>query len=76
MSLYANIILGHLVKLGRSDIDPRHVEGYMRAEYGTLDHLGRAKFVREVVIAVACIDEGGRAQAEELAQSYGLGVRP
>lgn len=74
MSLYAKIIRDHLNRIGRSDVDPRHVEAYMRVGYGTLDHLSREKFAREVAIAVECVDEGGLQEAEDLAQSYGLFV--
>lgn len=52
--------------------DPRHVEGYMRLQYSTLDHLDRATFRREVKIARQCIDEGGVERAESNARSYGL----
>lgn len=72
MSLYAKVITDQLAKLNRSDIDPRHVEGYMRCEHGTLDALSRAKFNREVQIAVALIEQDGLDTAEALALSYGL----
>ena len=52
--------------------DPRHVEGYMRLEHGTLDQLAPEQFRAEVALAVACIAGGGIDAAEKLAQSYGL----
>ena len=52
--------------------DARHIEAFMRLEFGTLDHLSREKFAREVRMAEACIDEGGEDMAEGLAKSYGL----
>lgn len=52
--------------------DPRHIEAFMRVEFGTLDHLGPDRFRAEVAIAVACIEEGGIEMAERLAKSYGL----
>jgi len=52
--------------------DPRHVEAYMRSEYGTLDALSPGHFDAEVRTAVLCINAGGTAMAEQLAQSYGL----
>lgn len=55
-----------------AEYDPRHIEGYMRLQYSTLDHLDRATFRREVKIAIGCIDEGGRDMAEANARSYGL----
>ena len=35
-------------------INPVGVEEHMRAEYGTLDHLSREKFAREIRVALAC----------------------
>ena len=51
--------------------DPRHVEAYLRLEYGTLDHLSPATFTKEVRIACQCID-ADPDQAEQLARSFGL----
>lgn len=53
------------------DCDPRHVEAFMRLEYGTLDHLDRAKFAREARTAALCTREDPET-AEMLARSYGL----
>lgn len=58
------------------DHDPRHIEGYMRLQYSTLDHLDAATFAREVKTAIACIREGGIETAERNAQSFGLGAAP
>lgn len=52
--------------------DPRHIEAFMRLQYGTLDHIDPATFRSEVKIAVHCVEEGGVASAERLADSYGL----
>jgi hypothetical protein len=52
--------------------DPRHVEGYMRLQFSTLDHLDAATFAHEVGIAVGCIEVGGVDMAERNARSYGL----
>ena len=54
------------------DVDPRHVEAYMRIEHSTLDHLSPRAFRREVGIAVRCIEEGGVAAAERAARSFGF----
>ena len=54
------------------DIDPRHLEGYARLQYGTLNHLSWADIRREVKIGIACIREGGVDAAESNAQSFGL----
>jgi hypothetical protein len=61
----------HEMLAGR-DYDPRHIEGFMRLTYGTLDHLPREVFKNEVELNILCIDEGGKEQAETLAKSYGL----
>lgn len=52
--------------------DARHIEAFMRSECGTLDYLKPSQFKAEVLMACQCIDEGGEAFAEKVAQSYGL----
>lgn len=52
--------------------DPRHVEAYIRLQYGTLGHLDRTTMKREARIAADCIVVGGIEAAESLAKSYGL----
>ena len=58
--------------LGGADYDPRHIEALMRLQYGTLNHLTRGDFRREVALCKQCIDEMGREAAERNAKSYGL----
>lgn len=53
------------------DLDPRHVEAYMRLQYGTLDHLDRATFDREARTCAEAV-RLAPSEAEELAKSYGL----
>lgn len=53
------------------DVDPRHVEGYLRLRFGTLDHLSRDDLEEECLSAMDAIDMDPKA-AEQLAQSYGL----
>ena len=72
VSSYAALISGILALLKRPEIDPRHVEAYMRLEHSTLDGLPRWQFVNEVRIGVACIDEAGIESAEGCARSFGL----
>ena len=74
MNFYQELIARILNRSNRADIAPRHVEAYMRLQYGTLDHLDARTFAREVMIAVQCIDQGGTAEAEALAASYGIGA--
>ena len=52
--------------------DPRHIEAYMRLQYGVLDHLSINDFRDEVEICHLCIKDGGINSAERLAESYGL----
>ena len=54
------------------DVDPRHVEAWMRLEHPTLDGLSRAEFEREIDLAVAAIATAGAADSEALAASFGL----
>ena len=55
-----------------SDIDPRHVEAWMRLEHPTLDGLSAAAFEREIDIAVAASPPAGTTDSEALAASFGL----
>lgn len=54
------------------NIDPRHIEAYMRVEHSTLDGLSVRQFAKEVCIAQACIRESGKEMAERIARSFGL----
>lgn len=54
------------------DVDPRHLEGFIRLQYSTLGHLDWPTIKREVKLGVACIREGGVDVAERNAQSFGL----
>jgi hypothetical protein len=54
------------------DYDPRHIESFMRIQYGTLNHLTREDFEREVKVCMACIDACGKDDAEQYAKSMGL----
>ena len=55
-----------------SDIDPRHIEAWMRLEHPTLDGLSAAELEREIDIAVAAIATAGATESETLAASFGL----
>ena len=71
--MYQQLIREALAALGRiGRYQPHHVEGWMRAEHGTLDHLDRRQFQREVAAAAACIDAAGLAESEAVANSYGV----
>lgn len=71
--MYQKIIREELAKNGYiGKYDPRHIEGYMRLQYSTLDHLSISDFRREIKICRQCIDVGGITAAEENAVSFGL----
>lgn len=54
------------------EVDPRHVEAWMRLEHPTLDGLSAAEFEREIDLAVAAIATAGAADSEALAAWFGL----
>lgn len=70
--MYQKTIAAILQRLGRTDIDPRHVEAYIRLEHSTPDGLSFDRFVSETKIGIACVDAGGRNRAEQTAKSFGL----
>ena len=74
-SFYQQMIMRVLYMMKRGDVNPAHVEAYMRLQYGTLDHLDAGTFAKEVRIGVECVDEAGIDRADELAESYGLVTR-
>lgn len=53
------------------DLDPAHIEAFMRSEYSTLDHLSAEQFRREVIVAARCV-RADPLLAVRLARSYGL----
>jgi hypothetical protein len=71
-SPYYERIKGYLSLLGREQVDPRHVEAYMRLEHPTLDGLTKYGFTQEVKIALQCIDASTPEDNESCAQSFGL----
>lgn len=73
MSFYQQAIREDMARLGRiGAADPRHVEGWMRLERGTLDALSPAQFRAEVEIALRCIAVASTTENESLAESFGL----
>lgn len=69
--MYQDLIRKELNSMEREDIDPRHVEGYMRLKFGTLDHLSQTEILIETANLIPEI-ENDLELAEDLAQSYGL----
>ncbi len=71
-TFYQQLIIATLSKCKRTEIDPRHIEGFMRIAHSTLDHLSKTEFVKEVLISVSCVDYAGAEQSESCAVSFGL----
>jgi len=72
MSPYQDRISMALAKAGRVGVNPAHVEGHLRANFGTLDGLSPARFDRAVRELMPEVDAAGDAVNERLAASYGL----
>jgi hypothetical protein len=72
LSTYQKLIAEILVLRGRREIDPRHIEGYIRLAHPTLDGLSAEEFRLETDIGIGCIDAAGVEQAERNARSFGL----
>jgi hypothetical protein len=54
------------------DVDPRHIEAWMRLEHGTLDGLSEQQFADAMSAALAAAIEAGPTESEALAASFGL----
>ena len=52
--------------------DPRHIEAFMRVQYGTLDHLPADIFKADALFCTVCLDEIGKEEGEKVARSDGL----
>ena len=70
--MYEGTIRNALKEKGHTEIDPRHIEGFMRLEHDALDGLSPAQFDAEVEIGIDCVIEGGTEEAESCAQSFNL----
>lgn len=71
MTVYQDTIKRLLTDRGL-EIDPRHVEAYIRLHSGTLDGLCEHELFREIGIAVNAVKIGGAEAAERLAKSWRL----
>ena len=54
------------------DVDPRHIEAWMRLEHPTLDGLSEQQFAEAMHAALAVAIDAGPEQSEALAVSFGL----
>jgi hypothetical protein len=70
MSLYSRVIKEEAAKMGVV-VDPRHVEAWMRLEWGVLDSRPRSDFRRYVRLSVEA-EKTHPGEGESLARSYGL----
>jgi len=72
MSFYEPFIRRELEHIGKPELDPRHVEAFIRVGNSTLDGLSREALKTEVLIGAICVECDGIERAEQLAKSYGL----
>lgn len=70
MSLYARTIRDEAKVMG-VEVDPRHVEAWMRLEWGVLDARPRSDFRRYITLTRE-IERTNPGEGEALAVSYGL----
>lgn len=68
--MYSVVIQQRLHEMGRSDVNPSVVEGFIR-ERGALTTLSPRQFASQVRTAVTCLDSAG--QSGSLAASCGVG---
>jgi hypothetical protein len=66
---YEKTITEELARRGRPEVSPRWVEAWIRLELGVLDWLDRARWRKEVRIALECIDASTPEDNERLAAS-------
>lgn len=70
--MYQEIIREECANLELTEApDPRHVEAWMRLEYGTLDARSRFDF-QSFIIETIAIERVSPGSSEALAQSYNL----
>jgi len=71
--MYQKIIRETIAKLGYiGKYDPRHIEGFMRLEHPTLNGLSKLQAIKEIKIAIGCINSIGSEESEKNALSFGL----
>lgn len=72
-SMYQEMIRETMARMGRiGAADPRHVEGWMRLDHPTLDHLSASQFTREVKLALECVAAAQPEHSEDIAVSMGI----
>lgn len=72
-TMYEQMIREAMAGLGRVGAhDPKVIEAWMRVEHSTLDGLSRARFNREVGIALECADNSTTERNLAVARSFGF----
>lgn len=68
---YKTIIVEIMSEMKKTfTVSPEIVEAYMRLQYGTLNHLSREEFEKEIILAQGCFELDPEG-SQELAQIYG-----
>lgn len=70
-ALHHRFYLSHIAE-ATLDIDPRHVEAWMRGQHPTLDGLTQQQFNDAMYAASAAAMDAGPEQCEALAATFGL----
>ena len=71
-NIYSDYIMKECARRGYPDIDPRHVEAFIRVARPTFNGLSDEEFKFEIEIGIGCVLEAGPIVAEHSAQSWGL----
>lgn len=72
MTSYQQMIREDAASMGLvGKVDPRHVEAWMRLEYGTLDARPRSDF-RAFIRETIAIEQEAPGESEKCARSFGL----
>lgn len=66
------LVADTLKKFAMTEIDPRHVEAWMRLQHPILGSLDRATFNAAVISAAYMVQRAGLAESEALAESMGV----
>ncbi len=75
LSPYQERIADILAQLGRHQVAPWHVEGYIRLVHPTLDGLSPEALVEEVRLALGAVDTARPGDPEKIAKSLGVAPR-
>jgi hypothetical protein len=65
-------LIRNALRARSAELDPRHVEAWLRSENRDLSALNVDQFAREVDLAIRLVASHGPRQSEQLALSFGL----